>query len=329
MNKKINSQLLPEGFKVFLPEEALKEEILSRKILDILIKNNYALVKTPLIEYQNSNFNSDNPQIKNTSHEPFILVEPDTKKVLVIRPDITPQIARLASTKLNHIKRPLRLMYSGEVLRNTKNLYQSDRQFKQIGAEIIGASYKEALLEIIKLINNIIKNIKIKNTIIDFSIPSLIKNLEKKINLSNPERKKIREAIENKDSSLITKKKYIFIKNIIECSGTLQNAKKNFKNSSFPSYIYVILDNFFKTLDYIKKNNSDINITIDISEGNNFLNYQNLGFKVYNKDDSNVIAIGGDYVLDNKELGIGVTLITNNIIKAFKYKNKMGNFKNE
>ena len=35
-------------------------------------------------------------------------------------------------------------------------------------------------------------------------------DLEKKINLSNPERKKIREAIENKDSSLITKKKYIF-----------------------------------------------------------------------------------------------------------------------
>ena len=49
MRKKKN-QLLPEGFKVLLPEEAQKEELLSRKILDILINNGYSLVKTPLIE---------------------------------------------------------------------------------------------------------------------------------------------------------------------------------------------------------------------------------------------------------------------------------------
>ena len=47
-------------------------------------------------------------------------MEPSTKRILVIRPDITPQIAKLASTKLNHVKEPIRLMYSGEVLRNTK-----------------------------------------------------------------------------------------------------------------------------------------------------------------------------------------------------------------
>ena len=63
-------------------------------------------------------------------------------------------------------------------------------------------------------------------------------------------------------------------------------------------------------------------MTVDISEGNSFLNYQNLGFKVYNKDDSNVIAIGGDYLLDNNELGIGITLMTNNICDSFKYKQK-------
>ena len=44
-------------------------------------------------------------------------------------------------------------------------------------------------------------------------------------------------------------------------------------------------------------NEKDISITVDISEGNSFLNYQNIGFKVYNKDNSNVIAIGGDYLI--------------------------------
>ena len=85
-------------------------------------------------------------------------MEPSTKKILVIRPDITPQIAKLASTKLSHIIRPIRLMYSGEVLRNAKNLYQSDRQYQQIGAELIGAPYNRGLLEIIQLIKKILIN---------------------------------------------------------------------------------------------------------------------------------------------------------------------------
>ncbi|MBF96766.1 MAG: ATP phosphoribosyltransferase regulatory subunit [Alphaproteobacteria bacterium MarineAlpha9_Bin4] len=324
MNKYINNQILPEGFKVLLPNEAQKEELISRKILDILIKKNYALVKTPIIEYQSPNINS--LYTKDTIHEPFILIEPDTKKILVIRSDITPQIAKLASTKLNHIKRPLRLMYSGEVLRNIKNLYQSDRQFKQIGAELIGASHNKGLLEIIKLANSIIKSLKMKNTTIDFSVPSLMRYLEKIIDFKKTEGKMIREAIENKDSSIITNKKYNYLKSIIECSGTLDEAKKNFKKSSFPSKINIILENFFKSLNYLKKNNSDISITVDISEGNNFLNYQNIGFKIYNKNDSSVIAIGGDYILENKELGIGITLITNNICSAFKYINRKGKF---
>jgi ATP phosphoribosyltransferase regulatory subunit len=249
-------------------------------------------------------------------------MEPSTKKILVIRPDITPQIAKLASTKLSHIRRPIRLMYSGEVLRNAKNLYQSDRQYQQIGAELIGAPYNRGLLEIIQLIKKIINKLKIKNTIIDFSAPSVMRYLESIINFKTNSGIMIKEAIQNKDISLIKIKKYDYLKKIIECSGSLKNAKTNFKKSIFPQEIKILLDKFFKTLDYLEKNEKEINISVDISEGNSFLNYQNLGFKVYNKDDSNVIAIGGDYLLDNNEIGIGITLMTNNICNSYSYKGK-------
>ena len=249
-------------------------------------------------------------------------MEPSTKRILVIRPDITPQIAKLASTKLNHVNRPIRLMYSGEVLRNSKNFYQSDRQYQQIGAELIGAPYYRGLLEIIQLTKKIISNLKIKNTIIDFSAPSLMRYLETHIDFKTNEGKVINDAILNKDISLIRIKKYEYLKRIIECSGSFKNAKSKFKKSKFPIKIKSLLEKFFKTLDYVKKYESEISITVDISEGNSFLNYQNLGFKVYNKDDSNVIAIGGDYLLDNNEFGIGITLITNNISNSFKYKER-------
>ncbi len=322
MNKNNNNDLLPEGFKVLLPNNAEKEEFLSRKILDILNKHGYLLVKTPLLEYEDNKSNPSTLQLENINHEPFILMEPSTKKILVIRPDITPQIAKLASTKLSHIRRPIRLMYSGEVLRNAKNLYQSDRQYQQIGAELIGAPYNRGLLEIIQLIKKIINKLKIKNTIIDFSAPSVMRYLESIINFKTNSGIMIKEAIQNKDTSLIKIKKYDYLKKIIECSGSLKNAKTNFKKSIFPQEIKILLDKFFKTLDYLEKNEKEINISVDISEGNSFLNYQNLGFKVYNKDDSNVIAIGGDYLLDNNEIGIGITLMTNNICNSYSYKGK-------
>ena len=63
MIKNLNNKLLPEGFKVLLPEEAHKEEFLSRKILDIFIKNGYLLVKTPLIEYEDNNIKTTNLKI--------------------------------------------------------------------------------------------------------------------------------------------------------------------------------------------------------------------------------------------------------------------------
>ena len=48
------NDLLPEGFKVLLPERAHKEEDLSREILDLFFKNGYLLVKTPMIEYEDN-----------------------------------------------------------------------------------------------------------------------------------------------------------------------------------------------------------------------------------------------------------------------------------
>ena len=71
MKKNINNQLLPEGFKVLLPEEAHKEELISRKILDILINNEYSLVKTPLIEYEPISLSNKNFSLDNIEHQPF------------------------------------------------------------------------------------------------------------------------------------------------------------------------------------------------------------------------------------------------------------------
>ena len=204
MNKILKNYLLPEGLKVLLPDEAKKEELVSRKVLDQFFKYGYLLVKTPMLEYDGL---QETEIIKSNNDDSFLLMEPETKKVLILRSDITPQIAKLANSKLKKLSRPLRLTYSGEVLRNTKNIYQSDKQFKQIGAEIIGVPSNQSIYEILNITFDLLKSLNINNFTVDFSLPSISRYLEKIVLKQNDDGELIQHALENKDSSLISKKK--------------------------------------------------------------------------------------------------------------------------
>ena len=52
MKKTNNKEVFPEGLKVLLPEDARKEEHITRRINDFFYKNGYQPVKTPLMEYE-------------------------------------------------------------------------------------------------------------------------------------------------------------------------------------------------------------------------------------------------------------------------------------
>lgn len=307
------NDLLPEGFKVLLPEDAEKEEFVSRKILDIFSYFSYRLVKTPLVEYEDNKLQSIPLEKK---ENPFILMGPDSKKVLVLRSDITTQVAKLASTKLIKNPRPLRLAYKGEVFRNNKNIYQSDRQFKQIGAEIIGGPDLNSLLEILDVTIKVFYEMKIKDITIDFTLPAISRYLEKKLDFTKKDSLIIKEAMDNKDSSLINNKKYNYIREIIELSGPIEKAKKNFKNKNFPKQVKFMIETFFKKVGIIKKRYSDLSITLDITEAQSFLKYKDLAFKIYNKANSNALAIGGNYQINNKESGVGTTIMLNKVIES-------------
>ncbi len=319
MNSFFVNDLLPEGFKVLLPAEAHKEESISRIILDLFFNNGYELVKTPIIEYEDNHSKNTLKYLNNNS---FMLLEPETKKILILRSDITFQVAKLASTKLNHYCRPIRLAYSGEVIRNIKNNYQTDRQFKQIGAEVLGGATNTSLIEILNITIDVLLNFKINNITIDFSLPTIFRLLEKKLSQNTKSNKLVKEAIENKDMSAIKEKKFLYIIGLISLTGTIEEAKKELKKHNFPKTIITILNDFFKLTSQIKKKFPHLSITLDITEGKSFLEYNNFGFKIYNKDNAFPVAIGGDYKTNNKEMGIGITFLVNKIIESVELKEK-------
>jgi ATP phosphoribosyltransferase regulatory subunit len=78
-------------------------------------------------------------------------VEPESGEVALLRPDITPQIARVVATRLSHLPPPFRLRYRGTVIRRRRGRARKHRQIVQVGVEHIGEASAVADVEIATL----------------------------------------------------------------------------------------------------------------------------------------------------------------------------------
>ena len=192
----MKSQLLPEGFRDGLPEIAELENQINSFFMELMKFNGFMMVKPPLVEFENSLFFLTNESDNINS---FRVMDPLSQKIMGIRSDITMQVARIACGSLSEIKRPLRLCYTGEILKVKNNNINLSRQFTQIGSEIIGVEKDYCLDEIINLIIEILNKLKIKKFIINFSIPNLIKLIAEDFKLNKSDYATLVNSYKNKN----------------------------------------------------------------------------------------------------------------------------------
>ena len=174
----INEFLIPPGFKDEVTFNAFVEHEYKSKIIDYFRLNGFDLVKTPLIEFKNN---------KNTNN---LLIEvKKNENQLRIRNDITPQIIRLASSRLKNKKRPLKLCYYGEVVRKYGTMLRPERQFLQVGAETIGEEKIGADIEIIDIAYKSLCLVGIQNITLELSSRIFLDKLFSKLTNSNNKKK--------------------------------------------------------------------------------------------------------------------------------------------
>jgi ATP phosphoribosyltransferase regulatory subunit len=126
--------ILPEHIEDILPAEAERIEALRRLILDHFRAHGYRLVQPPLLEHLES-------LLTGTGHDlelqTFKVVDPMSGRLLGVRADITPQVARIDAHLLNETG-VTRLCYAGSVLRTLPTGDARTREVMQIGAELFG-----------------------------------------------------------------------------------------------------------------------------------------------------------------------------------------------
>jgi len=130
-----------------LPADAESQGRLLARLLGTFDLFGYQRVSLPVFEY------AEVLERGLGSIEPANLlrfVEPETGEVVALRPDVTPQVARLVSTRLAAHPVPIRLCYRGSVVRRQRERARHDQQILQAGIELVGAAGLSADLEVIQ-----------------------------------------------------------------------------------------------------------------------------------------------------------------------------------
>jgi ATP phosphoribosyltransferase regulatory subunit len=140
--------VLPEYIEDVLPAEAERTEALRRALLDHFRAHGYRLVQPPLVEHLDSLFTGTGRDLE---LQTFKVVDPLSGRLLGVRADITPQVARIDAHLLNE-PGVTRLCYAGSVLRAVRAGTARTREVMQIGAELFGEPAVAGDVEVLALI---------------------------------------------------------------------------------------------------------------------------------------------------------------------------------
>lgn len=201
-NDNINKALLPAGLRDMLPPEADRAADLVERLRQSFAGHGYRMVKPPLIEFEESMLEGPGAAL---TADTFRLMDPISQRMMGLRSDITVQIARIATTRLAGEPRPLRLTYAGDVLRVKGTQLRPERQFGQVGAELIGADGVAADAEAILVAVEALRAVGVEGLTVDLSVPRLVPLLCQGLKLNDKDARALRAAFDRKDAAAVAR----------------------------------------------------------------------------------------------------------------------------
>jgi len=194
--------LLPTGLADLLPPDAAREA----RAIDLAIERfaafGYERVKPPLVEFEESLLGGPGAAL---ASQTFRLMDPVSQRMMGVRPDMTVQVARIAVTRLKHEPRPLRLSYGGNVIRVRGSALKPERQFAQVGTELIGVDSAEADAEAVLLAVETLRAIGVSDLTVDLNLPTLVAAVAHGLKQPDEALSRLRRALDRKDEGGIAK----------------------------------------------------------------------------------------------------------------------------
>jgi ATP phosphoribosyltransferase regulatory subunit len=157
-----------------LPAEARARRALARRVLEHFALHGYQLVTPPvfeLAEVLERGLGTLDPS------DVLRFVEPESGEVAALRPDMTPQIARMVATRLAREPSPIRLCYEGSIVRRRQGGARRHRQVPQAGVELYGTASLAGDLEVLELAASVTRAVGLEDVVVDLGHASIARSL--------------------------------------------------------------------------------------------------------------------------------------------------------
>jgi ATP phosphoribosyltransferase regulatory subunit len=186
--------LLPAGIEEVLPPRAQILEALRRELLDLYRSWGYELVIPPFVDFLDSLLTGTGQDL---DLQTFKLTDQVTGRLLGVRADMTPQVARMDAHQLRR-ETPTRLCYLGTVLHTRVDGFAGTRSPYQIGAEIYGHGGIESDLEILRLVLLTLRTAGIGTCYLDLGHVGIFRGLARQAGLDGRQEHALFDALQRK-----------------------------------------------------------------------------------------------------------------------------------
>lgn len=186
--------LLPEGIEELLPDQAERLERLRRDLLGLFAGWGYRLVIPPIIEHLESLLVGTGRDLE---LQTFKLTDQLTGRLLGVRADMTPQVARIDANRLKG-DAPARLCYVGPVLHTRPQGFTRTRSPFQVGAELYGHGGIESDVEVLSLMVETLTVAGLANPHIDLGHVGVFRGLARQAGLDPEQEQALFDALQRK-----------------------------------------------------------------------------------------------------------------------------------
>lgn len=321
MNDNDHKGLLPAGLGDMLPPEAAQEARTIESLMERLGAHGYERVKPPLIEFEESLLAGAG---QGMASQTFRLMDPVSQRMMGLRTDMTLQVARIAGSRLKDVARPLRLSYAGQVLRVKGTQLRPERQFAQVGAELIGSDSAHADAEAVLLSAGALQALGIEGLSVDLNLPTLVNAAASGAGVGEDRLGGLHAALERKDESALANllgegsaALKLFV-SLLRCAGPADQAIAAIAALKLQGAAAQEAQRLADVVALLRAASPDLRLTVDPVEYRGFEYQTGVSFTLFSLGVRGELGRGGRYLTGDGEAATGFTLYLDTIMQAIK-----------
>ena len=327
MKKKLHT---PEGVRDIYNVECGKKLALESRLKKVFHLYGYHDIQTPTIEY----FDVFREEIGTTPANDLYKFFDKDGNTLVLRPDITPSIARASATLFKDENLPIRLCYTGNTFVNHSSYQGRLKENTQLGAELIGVDSIEADAEMLAMVVDGLKKTGLKEFQVSIGHVDFIQSLFQAAGLEEDEAEELRTLIANRN--------FFGVEEVLDHMDVADSVKEAFHLLPELTGGAEILDQALsvapgekagqaihrlKQIDeLLRLYGVEDHITFDLSMSGNYGYYTGIIFRAYTYGTGDAVVRGGRYDHLLEKFGkntpsIGFAIILDELMNALNRQN--------